>query len=89
MATQLATSVLESRREPSLTPLIERFNTKRRLIRREYGEMPGLSLTEEQVERMWHLDGAYAHAILQDLLTAKFLCRTCEGTYVRADAFWR
>jgi len=55
------------------------------LIRAEYLEMPGLSLTEAQFERLWNLTPALAETLLQELQRACFLRRTRKGTYVRAD----
>ena len=55
------------------------------LVRAEYCEMPGLSLTEEQVERLWCLDPALAKPLLNYLVDAGFLRRTPTGIYVRAD----
>lgn len=55
------------------------------LIRAEYLEMPGLSLTEAQFERMWNLAPDVAERLLQELQRVCFLRRTKKGTYVRAD----
>ena len=55
------------------------------LIRAEYLEMPGLSLTGPQFERMWNLTPDLAEILLQELLRVCFLRRTKKGTYVRAD----
>jgi hypothetical protein len=55
------------------------------LIRAEYLEMPGLSLTEAQFERMWNLAPDFAEQLLQELQRVCFLRRTKKGTYVRAD----
>ena len=55
------------------------------LIRAEYLEMPGLSLTEPQFERMWNLGPDLAELLLQELQRVCFLRRTKKGTYVRAD----
>ena len=57
------------------------------LIRTEYVEMPGLSLTESQVERLWNLTSDIAETLLQELQRAHFLLRTKKGTYVRADLY--
>lgn len=54
-------------------------------IRAEYIEMPGLSLTEAQVERLWNLTSDIAETLLQDLQRAHFLRLTRKGTYIRAD----
>ena len=55
------------------------------LIRAEYLEMPGLSLTEPQFERMWNLTPDLAETLLQELQRICFLRRTRKGTFVRAD----
>jgi hypothetical protein len=55
------------------------------LVRAEYLEMPGLSLTEAQFERMWNLSPDFAERLLQELQRVCFLRRTRKGTYVRAD----
>ena len=47
--------------------------------------MPGLSLTEAQVERLWNLTSDIAETLLQDLQRAHFLRLTRKGTYIRAD----
>jgi len=55
------------------------------LMRAEYTEIPGLSLTEPQVRRLWGLDALTAEALLSALLDVGFLRRTHRGTYVRSD----
>jgi hypothetical protein len=55
------------------------------LIRAEYLEIPGLTLTKAQVERLWGLDAVVSEALLAALVHAKFLRRTATDTYVRAD----
>ena len=55
------------------------------LVRAEYCEMPGLSLTEAQVERLWQIDSASTRRLLADLQGSGFLRRTAKGTFVRAD----
>lgn len=56
-----------------------------RLIRAEYLEIPGLHLTKPEVERLWGLDSMTSEALLSALLDIKFLKRTRQGAYVRAD----
>jgi len=60
-----------------MTALIEK-------IKAEYREMPGLSLTRAQAQRVWHLEENHCQAILDALLHAKFLSRTRNGAFVRA-----
>jgi hypothetical protein len=55
------------------------------LIRAEYLEIPGLHLTEPQVQRLWNLDSVATRVLLSALLDVKFLKRTRRGAYVRAD----
>jgi hypothetical protein len=54
-------------------------------VRGEYLEMPGLSLTRTQAQRLWGLDPEACEALLDALLQAGFLRRTNQGGYVRAD----
>jgi hypothetical protein len=55
------------------------------LVRAEYLEMPGLSLTKVQAGRLWNLNPDIAEALLVELERARFLRRTIKGTYVRVD----
>jgi hypothetical protein len=55
-----------------------------RLIRAEYYEIPGLHLTQRQVERLWGLDTNTAEALLGALIDVQFLRQTRTGAYVRA-----
>ena len=55
------------------------------LIRSEYLEMPGLQLTEVEVQRLWGLDATTSAALLDALVHAKFLRRTRDGFYARVN----
>ena len=55
------------------------------LIRAEYLEIPGLSLTKQQVQRLWGLDLITTEAVLAALVDVKFLRCTRHHAYVRAD----
>jgi hypothetical protein len=55
------------------------------LIRAEYHEIPGLSLTTQQVQRLWGLDLVTTEAVLAALVDVKFLRCTRHHVYVRAD----
>ena len=55
------------------------------LIQAEYREMPGLSLTKPQMQRLWGLDRATCDALLTRLEQTRFLKRTARDGYVRAD----
>ncbi len=50
-------------------------------IRGEFSEMPGLRLTFAQACRLWHLDAATCHTVLEALVAERFLYRTREGAY--------
>jgi hypothetical protein len=54
-------------------------------IRGEYQEMPGLSLTEPQGQRLWGLTPSACREILEALRASGFLRRTYQGQYVRSD----
>ena len=56
-----------------------------RRVQGEYIEMPGLRLTTAQAQRLWGLDRAVCDALLGALVEAKFLFRTRDGAYMRAD----
>jgi hypothetical protein len=56
------------------------------LVRAEYLEIPGLSLTKPQVERLWGLDAVASEALLAALVDVRFLRRTVGDAYVRADS---
>jgi hypothetical protein len=54
-------------------------------VRGEYLEMPGLSLTQVQAQRLWGLDRDACETLLDTLRQRGFLRRTAQGGYVRAD----
>ena len=53
-------------------------------IRAEYLEMPGLSLTVEQVSRLCGVDRSACEAALQALVSAQFLSVRHDGSYARS-----
>ena len=55
------------------------------VIRSEYLEIPGLSLTKPQARRLWGLDPETCDALIDDMVSAKFLRRTPGDYYVRND----
>ena len=55
-----------------------------KLIRAEYREMPGLSLTKPQIERFWNIDDATCTVALDALVAAHILKRTSRDNYVLA-----
>ncbi len=56
-----------------------------RRIKGEYLEMPGLILSVVQAQRLWGLDQRSCERHLGALVNARFLRRTIDGRYVRAD----
>lgn len=51
-------------------------------IRREYEEMPGLSLTFEQACRLWQVDVTTSQRVLDTLVQDHFLARRQNGTFI-------
>lgn len=56
------------------------------LVKSEYREIPGLTLTLPQAKRLWQLDDETSAAIFTNLVDSHFLRRTTAGAYVRTDA---
>ncbi len=54
-------------------------------VRGEYDEMPGLSLTMPQAQRLWALDQQTCAVVLRTLVEGRFLRRTPHGRYVRSE----
>jgi len=52
-------------------------------LRAEYLEMPGLSLTVQQAQRLCSIEPSACRTALDALVDAKFLCVTPGGRYVR------
>ena len=52
-------------------------------IRAEYLEMPGLSLTPEQLQRLCGVEPTLCRLVLDSLVDAKFLCIKSNGAYAR------
>jgi hypothetical protein len=82
-----------SRMNRSLSQDVERSHDNRATValwidrvRGEYQEMPGLSLTEPQGQRLWGLTPSACREVLETLLESGFLRRTYQGQYVRADS---
>jgi hypothetical protein len=60
----------------SIRDLIER-------VRAEYLEMPGLSLTSEQLARLCGIDRTMCDLVLEALIDRKFLALRSDGRYAR------
>lgn len=57
-----------------------------RLIRAEYLEIPGLTLTRTQVRRLWGLDDATCDVVLDALVESRFLKQARNHCYLRSGA---
>jgi hypothetical protein len=64
---------------------IDSFEHLTRRVRNEYLEMPGLSLTVGQAQRMWQLRRTDCEDLLGALVDSGFLARTPAGAFVRAS----
>jgi len=64
---------------------IDSFEHLARRVRNEYLEMPGLSLTLGQAQRMWQLRRTECERLLGALVDSGFLARTPAGAFVRAS----
>ena len=51
-------------------------------VQAEYLEMPGLSLTERQMQRLWGLDQVTCSLIIAALVGSGFLFETSKRAYV-------
>ena len=56
------------------------------LIHAEYREMPGLSLTQPQIQRFWSLDPATCRRTVAQLVASRVLKKTADGAYVLDSA---
>ena len=70
---------------PLLHDPISNMEDTLRRIQGEFLEMPGLRLTEAQARRLWGIDAATCAALLDALVTAKFLFRTRDGAVMRIE----
>jgi hypothetical protein len=52
-------------------------------VQAEYAEMPGLSLTLPQAQRLWVVDRTTCEKALNHLVSAGLLRRTARGRFVR------
>lgn len=52
------------------------------MIKAEYREMPGLNLTRAQMQRMWGFDAFICDALIDALISARFLRQTANGAFV-------
>jgi hypothetical protein len=54
-------------------------------VRSEYIELPGLSLTLTQAQRLWALDRVTCDRLLGELVRTHFLWKTESECYVRPE----
>jgi hypothetical protein len=52
------------------------------LVRREYEEMPGLSLPKSQMQRMWGMDATVYDVLIEGLVLARIVRKTRRDNYV-------
>jgi DNA-binding IclR family transcriptional regulator len=64
-------------------PKTERIRHLIGRVHAEYSEMPGLSVTMPQAQRLFGIDPQTCAAVLNTLIVRGFLRRTPKGTYVR------
>jgi hypothetical protein len=57
------------------------------VIKAEYREMPCLSLTKPQMQRLWGLEPFVCDAVIDALVTGRVLRKTANGMYV-AMGYW-
>ena len=53
-------------------------------VQAEYAEMPGLSVTLSQAQRLWAVDQSTCEDVFSRLLSRGVLRRTSRGRFVRA-----
>jgi hypothetical protein len=67
-------------------PSTPRFDELLTRVRGEYREMPGLSLTIDQAQRLWMMEHATCAALFAYLVDARFLRKSRHGRFVKTDA---
>jgi hypothetical protein len=73
---------------PSCAPPEHPVDEWVQIIRGEYEESPGLSLTRAQVKRLWSLDPPVCDAALRQLTKAGFLRLNHRGMFVRDNGWF-
>jgi hypothetical protein len=58
-----------------------------RIVRGEYDEIPGLSLTRAQVKRLWSLNDEVCDAVLEELMLTRYLRENARHMFVRDDGW--
>ena len=80
MIAAVTTGVARRGMKPTTTAALRELLQR---IEREYQEMPGLSVTAPQAERLWGLDSTTCAFVLMTLVQRGILRQTTNGTYVR------
>ena len=62
----------------------ERIRTFMEQVQAEYAEMPGLSVTLSQAQRLWGVDQTTCEEVFCRLVSGGRLRRTSKGRFVRA-----
>lgn len=70
---------------PVYDPADEALIAAVRRAKAEFLEMPGLRLTLAQAQRLWAVDRALCGAVLAALVDARFLVRSGNASFLRAD----
>ena len=60
------------------------IRTLMKLVQAEYAEMPGLSVTLPQAQRLWAVDQPTCVEVFGRLMSRGVLRRTSKGRFVRA-----
>jgi hypothetical protein len=68
----------ECRVESGVTDWLDR-------VQAEYRDMPGLSLTQAQMQRLWGFEAEFCEALIGSLLAARILRRTARDQFVAYD----
>lgn len=58
------------------------------LMQMEYAEMPAMSLTFQQAQRLWNFSAELCQRALDSLIGSGFLVRTADGRYSRKGGDW-
>src|SRR6476659_4449912 len=66
--------------------IADTFEALVRRVRNEYMEMPGLSFTVPQAQRMWGLRRSDCESLFAALVQTGFLVRTSNGAFLRAGS---
>ena len=80
MITSNAVTTPARRSKPPTTAVLHELLQR---IESDYREMPALSATEPQAQRLWGLNSTTCSFVLMTLIQRGILKRTASGTYVR------